>query len=683
MIEPRIYPFEIIKEQGFDFDRFPLVTIAKRGKNKLEYLRACCGFDIETTNIYEDKTAFMYIWQFAINDVIVIGRTWEEFIDMVELLKRQYKLSASRRIIIWIHNLGFEFQFLRHYFNITKIFAKEVRKPLYAIIDGCIELRDSASVSGGSLEQLAKDFTETQKMVGDLDYSIQRNNKTTKLTREELQYCINDVVILSEFADYIFTEYGEKDRYIPLTKTGILRKQIKKGVGYDAKNQIFACYPENHQLYTDMMKWLFVGGYVHANITFCDKIIDNVAGYDLTSSYPAHMQPYIGYYPVTPFLRVDPLRWREYLSKKCCIMVLKFKNVKTKFAHTIISKSKCIYLSSDAIIDNGRVLSCSETVLMFTELDFDIFEKFHSYESVECSSLRISTRGRLPRYILDVLNHAYIQKDILKKNGKNNTSEYAQYKSYVNSAYGCLVTRLSEREIILDNNGEWDYDTTQFNYEAERKKAFLLPQWGCWCTSHARYTLLDMVYKIECERARYGGDVIYCDTDSIKLINYEKHKHLFTEYNQKTAEKMKKVCEEYNLPTEHFNDLGAFDLEYTNAKMKTLGAKRYLTQYQDGKITVTIAGLPKNSLQTYCKNNNKNIFEVFNDGMLMNIDVAMKNASCYNDEPTTAIIDGVEMREESSICIYPIEFTMKVSEVYKNMIENIKRSDEKYEERIY
>jgi hypothetical protein len=221
MIKPRIYPFDLIRSQGFDLDHLPIVPIKAKGKRKLTYIRACCGFDIETTNIYEKKTAYMYIWQFSLNDVVVIGRTWSEFIELIEILKKQYKLSSSKRLIIWIHNLPFEFQFLRRYFNFTNVFAKELRKPLYAVIDDCIELRDSASISGGSLAQLAKDYTDTQKLVGDLDYSVLRSNKD-KLSAQELQYCINDVVILSEWADYIFKTYVEPLRYIPLTKTGIL-----------------------------------------------------------------------------------------------------------------------------------------------------------------------------------------------------------------------------------------------------------------------------------------------------------------------------------------------------------------------------------------------------------------------------------------------------------------------------
>lgn len=51
-----------------------------RGKNAYKCYDLCCGFDIETTNYTETKTAFMYIWQFSINGTVIIGRTWEDFL---------------------------------------------------------------------------------------------------------------------------------------------------------------------------------------------------------------------------------------------------------------------------------------------------------------------------------------------------------------------------------------------------------------------------------------------------------------------------------------------------------------------------------------------------------------------------------------------------------------------------
>lgn len=438
-IIPKVYSASgILSQAGFPADKIPLVWMKTKGKHKLAYVRACCGFDIETTNVYENNTAYMYIWQFALNDIVVIGRTWVEFVAVLERLKMVFDLHKQKRIIIWVANLGFEFQFIRHWLNITQIFAKEVRKPLHFTVDDCIEFRDCLAVSGGSLASLAKDYCITQKLVGDLDYSIIRNNETL-LTQEELQYCINDVVILSEWSDYIFETYAEPQKYIPLTKTGILRKQIKQKISYETRKHIYEQYPETYQQYKDWMQYLFRGGYVHANICYVGKILSDadydggVAGVDITSSYPAQMN--LRYYPVSKFRKVNPADLEQYLDSKCCIIKARFTGVKNRFKHSIESKSKVISVKNPRI-DNGRILACDEMICLYTELDFKIFNLFYTAESIEILSLQVATRGRLPRYILDVLNDAYIQKDVLKKGGKSKTAEYSQYKSYVNSAYG-------------------------------------------------------------------------------------------------------------------------------------------------------------------------------------------------------------------------------------------------------
>ena len=96
---------------------------------------------------------------------------------------------------MWVANLSFEFQFIRKWLHVTRLFAKEARQPLLVEHNGWLQFREALSISGGNLEQLAKDYCTTQKLVGDLDYSKIRHS-TTPLTQEELNYCIHDVLII-------------------------------------------------------------------------------------------------------------------------------------------------------------------------------------------------------------------------------------------------------------------------------------------------------------------------------------------------------------------------------------------------------------------------------------------------------------------------------------------------------
>ena len=88
-------------------------------------------FDIETTSYYiyqgkiypgceylslskkeQEEVEFrsnMYIWMFGVNDIVYYGRTWEEFIDFLNMFDKKHEYLKY----IYVHNLSFEFQFLK------------------------------------------------------------------------------------------------------------------------------------------------------------------------------------------------------------------------------------------------------------------------------------------------------------------------------------------------------------------------------------------------------------------------------------------------------------------------------------------------------------------------------------------------------------------------------------------
>ena len=123
----------------------------KRRKNaiKREVVDQVCAFDVETTNIFHDgkDQAIMYVWQFSLdNQQIVMGRTWEEYKELCSAideactaLKEDRNLKEKPLLVVYVHNLSFEFQFLSGIFEFMPedVFLRAERKPIYAR-SGCI-----------------------------------------------------------------------------------------------------------------------------------------------------------------------------------------------------------------------------------------------------------------------------------------------------------------------------------------------------------------------------------------------------------------------------------------------------------------------------------------------------------------------------------------------------------------
>ena len=129
-------------------------------KGKVKYANAPSVFDIESSSFYvgENKQCCMYAWCFGINGRCIRGRTWDEFITIINRIVKIYNLSLEKRFIIYVHNLNFEFQWFKRYFEWEKVFSIDTRKPIYAITKNGIEFRCSYLLSGYSLKKLGENL---------------------------------------------------------------------------------------------------------------------------------------------------------------------------------------------------------------------------------------------------------------------------------------------------------------------------------------------------------------------------------------------------------------------------------------------------------------------------------------------------------------------------------------------
>lgn len=658
-----------------------------KSKKRL-YVNLACSFDIETSSFYEknEKRSIMYIWQFAINDNVILGRTWPEFITLINTLKDFYKTNEFVHLVVYVHNLSYEFQFIRKWLEWNDIFATEERKPLYCVTKSGIEFRCSYRLSGYSLATVAKNLTrhKIEKMVGDLDYSQLRTSKTT-ITDIELGYCVNDVLIVTAYINECMEDFGNITE-IPLTQTGKVRRFVRQNCfKYDEYKYLMRKLELTDVEYLQLRK-AFQGGFTHANAMFSTQLCNNVTSYDFTSSYPTVMVAekfpmskgkYIG--------TVTTEQFEYYKKNYCCMFDYKIENVISKVNYeNYISFSKCFRIENYTL-NNGRVFKADMLITTITEQDYDIIQKFYNYDKAEIHNLFIYEKKYLPKpFILSILK-LYNDKTQLKGvAGKE--IEYLHSKEMLNSCYGMTVTDLLNDEYVY-NNGEWNTNKTTIKtaideYNNDRNR-FLFYPWGVWVTAYARKNLFSGIY--ECKK-----DYIYSDTDSIKIFNAEKHIDYINKYNTIIENKMLAMCKHYNID---FNlckpktkdgvekMLGVWDYDGFYKSFKSLGAKRYMTETKDGKISMTVAGVNKKIAVPYMIKRfgtNKNIFDNFNDLLVIPRDHSGKKTLTYIDEEKKGIVKDYqgnysEYYEKSFIHLENAEYNLNVAEQYLDFILKINK----------
>lgn len=587
--------------------------------NKVHYLNIPASFDIETTSFKEGvaKKAIMYIWTCNINGTTFIGRTWEQFVELLSLISETFDLNKfNHRLLMYIHNLEYEFQFMRKWIRWYDVFADDKRSPLYAVSEEGIEFRCSYRLSGYSLAKLSDELStyKTPKMVGDLDYSLLRHSMTP-LTEKELKYCTQDTKVVVCYIQEEIEREGNISK-IPYTKTGYVRRYCMQNcLGRDSDVSRLKALK-----YRDTMKGLtltydeyklckqgFQGGFTHANVHYVNTTVENVGSIDFNSSYPYTMMAQ--YFPMSsPVERtVDSFeRLMVYLKTFCCLFEVEFINIRA--INTIenpISSSRCLLLEGEKI-NNGRVINATRLQTVITELDFDVIHQFYKWDDMKIGTFLTFYRGYLPTPFVKSLVQLYKNKTTLKGvEGKE--EEYLLSKGMLNSAYGMSVTDIIRDQLEYHQDESADGwvvgDETEFSQLKRYNQSytrFLYYPWGVWVTAHARHNLFKGILA-------FGDDYIYSDTDSIKAKNMDTHQDFIDKYNQEVRESLERASKFHGIPMSDFEPctkegvpklIGVWDFEGTYDKFKTLGAKRYLVQKGDD-ITFTVAGVNKKAIKQY------------------------------------------------------------------------------------
>ena len=716
--------------------------IYKKGrKNARFYLNISTAFDIEVTSFFRhkengsimdvktaenipestlrrkwEKIAIMYAWVFAYDGHAFTGRTWDEFIELLKIVKNYHGLGGGRYLICGVHNLGYEFQFIRKRLEWEDVFAVKDRTPVYARSKDGFEFRCTLILSGYSLAKVGEHLQKykVEKLVGDLDYLKLRHSKTPLTEDKEWKYIVNDGLIVSAYIQELIEE-NKRIVWIPLTKTGFVRRYLRKKCYFNGRSNhkidldnsfksyrriMLACTIDGAREY-NLLKRAFTGAIVHANTYASNILLENVRSMDETSAYPTQIA--IGFFPFGKGEWVMPKSKEEFdyfISKKACLMDVSFYNIeKSQNWESIISTSKCD-IKEDFEEDNGRLIRAKRIRIAITEVDYSVFRKFYKWEKMRIHQMMIYEKRRLPSRFVNAVLDLYADKTTLKGvEGKE--SEYMHAKENCNAVYGCCVTDVCQSKNEY-KNGEWvktpcdvEKEIERYNYSENR---FLCYQWGVWVTSLARRALASAIYSIGNNSDTIGGDYCYSDTDSVKFLNPEKHQKYFDQYNKWMINELKKASKYHRIPLEKFmpktikgeeKPLGVWDFDGDYARFKTLGAKRYAVEYpeehtitlKDGtkyktRHSLTIAGVNKTSAIPYIEKHEKDFFDFMRFDYVFNEECCGKNLHTYIDEEKSGILtdylgNECEFDELSSIHMMSTTYKMTASDDYSRLLQII------------
>lgn len=606
------------------------------------YYDIAVGFDIETTSTYHngDKIAFMYAWSMAIDKVAFYGRTMNELLECLKDIRTYFELGDCLRLPVYVHNLPFEFQFIRKYIKWESVFAVDERKIVRGLSKYGVEFRDSYILSGYSLAKLAENLQahSIRKLTGDLDYSLVRHSDTP-LTEKELAYCENDVLIITAYINEQISLYGSVTK-IPLTNTGRVRRYVRKNcypTGKKNRNRAKKYLDLMGELSLDAGSYLychkaFMGGFVHASLNHIGKTLRDVHSIDFNSSYPYCMlsEKYPMSRPYYSDSESDLIN-DDFLS----VFRIRFHNLQCKFTFdSYLSSHKCV--CENAVVQNGRIYKADTVATMMTNIDLEIVNNVYEYDSYEIKDGYYFYKQYLPKPVIESVLKLYNDKTLLK-GVKGKEVEYLLSKGMLNSVYGMCVTDIV-RDSFLYLDGEWvtEKPTTETlvdgveKYNKSRNR-FLYYPWF-FITCYARRNLWYGIKRIE-------KDYVYSDTDSIKFLNYDRYRDFIDDYNHTCEVKLRKMCDYRKIDFETCRPngrlLGVYDYEGKSDYFKTLGAKRYMQYSEKEGLKITVAGLSKKDGCDYIlEKNNGDIlkcFDFFNPNMKIPQDRTGKQTHTYID----------------------------------------------------
>ena len=603
IIDGIVYSF--LPWDEYDYDNLlniPVKQISGRGRRGT-YFDCVIMADTETSKKQPDRIAENHIvcWCMSLrtyrhNICTLYGRKPSDFIKCIDKIKETVQADF---LYIYFHNLAYDYVFLRKF--MFKGWGFPLRqlntKPYYPInieFENGVIFKDSLILAQRGLDKWSKDLDIThKKAVGSWDYDWTRD-QDTELTREEMHYIEHDTLAGAECVEATMLMLGKRLHSMPYTATGIPREEARNRGKKNRAHDRFLSMALDYQG-LKMGEAAFHGGFTHSNRHYLNQTIKgDIKSYDFASSYPFIMLTHK--FPMERFTRIEGNYALDKILASADDYAFMFRfivqDIRIKDDNVImptLQMSKCVK-TINAVCDNGRVIAADYVNIILTEIDAKLIKEQYQWKKHACIEVMYAKKKYLPRWYRDYVYECFRDKTMLK--GQDPVL-YSIAKAKLNSLYGMCAQHPVKENIEEDyKTGEYSIAEGQdmeseYDKYVKRFGSFLPYQWGIWVTNNAMYNLFQL--------GKCCDTWLYSDTDSVYGMGW--HEEEVETYNKWCIDILKDSGYDGIEHNGRKYYLGVAEHEpgiddYT--EFRVVGAKRYCyRQVQDGKLHITVAGVPK------------------------------------------------------------------------------------------
>lgn len=526
--------------------------------------------DLETTTDKNDCR----VWAYSLSNIenpeeFLYGKSLDELFEWCCESKENYTLYFFNLkfdgtfIISWLFSHNFiwikdkkersDFTFTTLITDMGQFYAIEIYFEVKGKKVNKVKILDAMKIFPNfSVEKIAKGFDLPIRKL-EIDYNKYRP-EGWEITPEEVDYIRNDVEIVARALKEMFS-----------------RGLTKMTIASDAFHYFKENFPRFRKFFPVLPKEVdsdiresYKGGFTYCSPKYAEKIVGKGLCIDCNSLYPSRMyyekMPY-GYPQFFEGKYEEDLSYPLYIQTFTC----RFK-IKPDKIPSIQLKNNLSFRPNDYLESSED----EKVTLTLTSPDFELFVSHYDFWDITYHGgwKFKAANGLFENYI----NYWMEQK--IKASKEKNESLRSISKLLLNSLYGrfALSTKAAQKAPFLDENGIVKFR----RLDPEEREPCYIPV-ASFITAYGRCKTIRASQAVrDYSENKYGYDAyLYSDTDSIHCL-----------LNDEDLKELNKIIEIDNFK------LGAWAKEAEFSRACFIRQKCYIEEIK-GKLTTTIAGLPK------------------------------------------------------------------------------------------